>query len=227
MLAMNTVRYGLLLLCMLALPTCALAAPQLPLPKHTRLSVVGEDLVVNGQRMQVYELRSTLTKQQLLDFYVAAWPGDTRLAQLPPWTVLSHPDGNELITVQVQALPGDASFGYIGVANVRMSNPRSKRSDLPLMPGGEVLSEIQAQDLGRVSRTLLLRSAASLEQCLAWYEHYYRRRGWRRIHGEGVATNPRGAATLLMNKSGAELNLVAVSERGQVFVTLVQVDATN
>ncbi len=210
-------------LCVLTMLNPAYAEPALPVPKDTQLSIVGEDMSVNGASMHAYELRSALSARELLDFYAAQWPGETRVSRLAPWTILSHPDGDHLVTVQVQALPGGASFGYVGITNLLEPSLRLRRSDFPRPSGAELITDVQARDQGRRSRTVLLRSEGSLEQNLAWYESHYRRQGWQAIGDPRGKANLPGSRTLLMNKGSGELNLVIASEGSKSVVTVVLV----
>lgn len=206
-------------LMLLAISTHSSAAPELPLPDHTESRIVSENLSLNGVSMRVYDLRSMLEVEQLLDFYADEWAGATRVVRVSPWTILSHPDGDHLVTVQVQPAAGGGSFGYVGISDLLRSDPAIAGPRFPLAPGAELINDIAAEDQGRRSRTVLLRSPASIEQSLAWYEHHYRRQGWQRVAAAADAAP--GGQALLMNKGGSELNLVAVRLRGQSFIVIV------
>lgn len=193
------------------------------LPPALRLETIGEELRVNGVPTRIWAFGSSQTPAELAAHFERQWPGELRRHRMPPWELLSRREGEWLLTVQLRALPGRAGCsGFIAVARAFAPAARRARSDLPLLPRTELLHDIEAEDLGRRSRTRILVSEQSAAQNLDFYRAHFRGQGYAPLGANALTRSARGGA-MVLNRGAGQLDLSAAEHGGHTLIAIVQV----
>ncbi|HVJ63143.1 MAG TPA: hypothetical protein VM555_10585, partial [Tahibacter sp.] len=166
---MNTRTMARLLGAALALfATVAGAKTTFPAPDDAVLTSVGDNMELNGVTMSAWELRSENPPNEVLEFYRRYWAkggpdGGKAYVEnkLGNWTIITHVEGGNVYTAQVQADEGagKGSVALLGISNLpRRADVagRNLAEDFPKPAGSTVQNELVAQDQGVRSTTVLL-----------------------------------------------------------------------
>ncbi len=205
------------------MPACA----DFPVPDGGKLQWVGANLRYNGIPMQIQELVSDMTPQQLIGYYKGRWgrtPPGFHEYEAGDWQVIATIRGTCFFTVQVQAR-GRGSKALLGIS-ARPDNGQVKTpgAGFPVPGGTLVVNDIDHFDGGKTGRTLLLMNSHSTDM----NAHYYRRTlagdGWVPIVDRTVQT-ARGLSHVMVLKRGHhEANLSISPDRAGTSVVVNMVD---
>jgi hypothetical protein len=204
--------------------TSAGAYPALPVPPDTRLSIVADEMVVNGLPMRAYDIRSAMDVRNVADFYAHAWGDDVAESDMPPWLLLSHHKGDYLVTIHLRPHEEGGSGGFVGITRVLASSLRIHRPRFSKPPGSALVNHIESVDRGRQSRTVLLQNDASVAQNIDWYRQHYEREGWQVVGESEALPSAPDSGALLMNRRGGELNLAVTRSQGLSQVVIVVIE---
>lgn len=195
------------------------------LPPETRVEVVGDALRINGLDTRIYRFRSNLDVEAIAAHFNEQWPQRMKRAQSGPWQVLSHRQGDYLVTVQIAGQDMGQTQGFIAATNLFKAaegRVRVRKPDLPLLPRTEVLQDIEADDLGRRSRTLILLSEQSAAQNLEFYRAHFRSQGYAPITA-GALTKGNSGGAMVLNRGNEQLNVAVAEQGGKTVVNIVRV----
>lgn len=209
----------------------AFATPKIPVEDDMTITVVADHMDFNGVQMAGYEVHSRRRLSEVVDFYKSAWKGSVAVSEMQvdpgsgPWTVLSHRDGDYLITIQLQPDEPSGCSGFAAVSDAFSGKQRHQAENFPMPAGSKVINDIAASDPGKHSRTLVLQNNDSVQSNLDFYRAQLQRQGWSEIGNTDEAGLPQqwqGQQALLMNRDGDQINLaVAQSDAGTSTVVIV------
>jgi hypothetical protein len=212
----------------LALPAAASALrvpgrPPLALPARMQIDAVGDALQLQGMATHIWAFRCDAPAAALAQHFAAQWPGQMRRHRTADWDVLSHRDGDWLVTVQMREPAGLGGVqGFIAMAPVFESAAPTSARDLPLMPDTHLVQDIVAEDLGRRSRTRVLLSTRSAAQHLDFYRAHFRREGYRPLADKALTRSARGGA-MVLGRGGEQLDVAVAQDGAQTVIAIVQV----
>jgi hypothetical protein len=139
------------------------AMPDIPVPTGSSVSVLGEQLVVNGLDARLREIRYKGSREQLVSFYKA------RLQRRvdAPTTVQGGKEiiagflGSTYITVIAEDGPGGRSAARVMQTSMTPTARRDHRSGLP--PQSQIHSQVDSQDGDRVSSLVVFSNTHSID----------------------------------------------------------------
>lgn len=226
-----------------ALAACALAAacgpfavaaqepeircPEFPAPPAGRLEWVASNLRYTGIPMQIKELITEQTPQQVIAFYKSQWGGQPPYYHeydVPGWKAIATLRSRCFYTVQVKA-DGKGARALLGVsARPQNGQPPRPGANFPALSGSRVVNDIDHFDHGKTARTLLIMNNYSPEMNVAYYRRALKSDGWVPIVDRSVP-GAKGLSHVLVLKHGHhETNLtIAPAPKGSSIV-VTQVD---
>ncbi len=201
--------------------------PEFPVPDFVKTTMVADDVTYNGVPMRLMEFSSTKPEEALVDFYEAQWGDELRDVTMRPWRVLSHKNGEYLMTVQVTESNEMRVRGNLSIAPMfsgALKADKELGKGFPVMPGSKVLNDIRSNDGGKVSRTLVLGSNRSVRH----HANYYRKRledmGWQEsFHDVPSASDRLKDHNLVLTKGEQRLNMNFAETAGQTYTVAVLV----
>jgi hypothetical protein len=198
-----------------------------------RVSVVSEDMNVNGIDMAVYDILSPRSIDEVIHFFQTAWKGRVAVGHVggtgdhATWTVLSHRDGDMLTTVQLQPQndSGLGSHALVAVSAAFEGRRSQDRDDFPMPGDSKIIDDIRTKDLGRSSRTLVLQNEDSVGYNEAYFRQQLQAQGWVDVaKPEALASQQLESRALLMNRGADEMNLTISRNEGVSTIVVVKVE---
>lgn len=192
-------------------PANAQAGTGAPVPPQTQTAQVAKRIIYNGLDMHATVFQSSLTQQQIVDFYKQQWGKKTVVNTLQASRIVGHLEGDDFITVQVSP-DGAGSKGTIGV--VKLPPTDAPRPDLgkglPQPFGAKVVNDIGYPDDRTPARTVLLVDQLSPSQNGSWFRSHLIADGWKDAGANKCAY---GADHCVMAFSRASSNMMFVAQR--------------
>ncbi len=178
----------LLLLCMSLGQTVLAKRPDFPAPKNAQVSLVGDEMSVNGILSRV---RSFYTKDEVddvADFYRKIWekpamkdaPGFTETYAMLPWILMARIEDKYLMTVQFQPADQGGSWGYLAISPLPKAGqePPAMGKGIPSIRNSKVVSEVKSRDPGQTGRSVIISNEKSISSNVNFYRNYYLNKGW-------------------------------------------------
>jgi hypothetical protein len=188
----------------------ALPCPEFPTPHVGQLQWVAENMRMNGVPMQIKELTTEQTPQQVLAFYKRRW-GD-----VPPYFHEYEVSGMPVIatlrngcfyTVQVQSY-GRGAKALLGISTKPEGGQfKAPGAGFPNMAGSKVLNDIDHFDAGKTGRTILLVNSYSPDANLNFYRRTLADDGWSAVIDRPVEGNKGISHVLVLKRGYHEANL--------------------
>lgn len=219
----------------LAAGSCAIAAaqekaavpcPEFPVPYVGQVQWVAENMRLNGMPMQIKELTTEQTPQQVIAFYKQRWN------DAPPYYHEYEVSGMPVIatlrrgcfyTVQVKP-DGRGSKALLGVTTKpEPGQVKTPGAGFPNMAGSKILNDIDHYDAGKTGRTILLENNYSIDANLNFYRRTLVDDGWSAIIDRPVQ-GAKGVSHVLVLKQGyheANLTISPGPAGTSVLVTFV------
>jgi len=166
--------------------------PQLILPDGTKAVIVADQIDINRMPTRIWQFHSDKTPEQFLAFYREKWTKPPKEG-VPPyiensteaWKIISRPEGDFMIAVQVDAKNSLVSNGMFSIAQIKgkLADKAlvSRLPEYPKMPGSTVLQELTNHDPGKNALTIILENGNSAASNRAYYKKFYESRGWAEI----------------------------------------------
>ena len=201
--------------------------PEMPLPPHSKVAWVGDNMKVNGIPMRIAQFESTVSRTEIVAYYTAHWSqGYQTKPSVRPMgdvTVVGQAHGPYYMTVKVGDRPHDGSAGFISVSQVLGNKIERSAGGLPLMPGAKILSVVESSDPGKVSRELVIAQDAGADSARHYYEGALENAGWRAIQKTGPDQgHPQQAGSLeFYRRDSSELSITVMPARNGRGSTLV------
>ena len=213
-------RHYLLLALLLAGAGHAMACPQ-KIPTGMSAVIVGEDVVVNGMKMQMLQVEGKQKVAPTFDQVEKEWTEAGYLvkrSQAEGWNVLAALSEKCLTTLQLVDKGG--SFGYLAV-NKLDKYAKVRQPKVPLPPGAKVLSTVQSDDDGRKGSTMALAVSQSVQQLTEFYLKRLRDDDWSGVQAQALMGKDRAlAGSTVTGQRGRDRIEVVIVRDGDVKVVI-------
>lgn len=201
--------------------TAAFELQELATPPETTLSWVGKDIVQNGMPMQIIELRSTLSVEEIKAFYRQDWLSYHRVGErssvqrrVGQWDILSTLIDNHNVVVQLKQ-DGGLTTGFLSTHPLDLEPEPSQVSEkFPRKWGTELISSTESNDAGVVATTLVLQNQYTVRENKLFYEAELVRNGWSMAR----STINTGTVVMLFNRSSGALELAMRREDNNTLI---------
>jgi hypothetical protein len=203
---------------------CALAQSASELPPRALSASIGEDIVVNGVAMRATHFQSPASSQDVLEFYRESWhsaiPAEQpREQSLGSWRVIGRQNGPRHETVQIRALPGGGTEGYLAASDSRARPRAPAPSPLRLPLGAQTLSVVESKEGARQATQILARSPLGIALTERWLRTAARLQGFESEHASEEPARSDGSKALFLKRGGEELiSVVQPAGKGSVIV---------
>lgn len=198
--------------------------PEFPYSKNMDVVIVADNMDYNGLEMRAYQFKSKDDEDEIVAFYQSEWGDEMTNVLFGDWRILSHREGDYLMTVQIEQNTMAMTHGTMGITPMfRLVDAGSAHvkklqsgigKDFPTPPKSKIINDIKSDDGGIETRTLLFENSQSVRQNLRFYLRM-QSDGWQVLGGPPENINEVNA--LAMNKGGKKLNLSFVSRDGKTY----------
>lgn len=188
----------------------AVPCPEFPVPHVGQVQWVAENMRMNGMPMQIKELTTEQTPQQVLAFYKQRW------SDAPPYFHEYEVSGMPAIatlrkgcfyTVQVMAY-GRGAKALLGVSTKPDGGQvKTLGAGFPNMAGSTILNDVDHYDTGKTGRTILLTNSYSPDANLNFYRRAMAEDGWSAIMDRPVGGTKGISHVLVLKRGYHEANL--------------------
>lgn len=205
--------------------------PEIPLPKDARLTVVSDQMILNGVEMKSWAINSWMPAEKTVEFYKKTWekptienaPGFVESA-FEGWHIISRLEGDYQITVQLDDSVLQTTKGLVSISKLpALKNPPAIGRGFPKVGEMQFINDIKAVDQNKKSRTIVARTTASVKKSVEHYRRVYKRKGWEEQTHQ-FAYEGQNKFGLLFNKRGKELNLTITRTSDKTDIVAVLVD---
>jgi len=192
------------------------------LPRGMQTDNIGEWMRIDGVETRAWQFHSTDDADAIAGHFAREWNGRIARKKAGGWDILSHRQDDWLATVQTG--PADALGNHRGfIAIARRFAPRERPERHPAaLPDTQLLQDIEAEDQGRRSRTMLLVSDRSAARNLDFYRAHFRTEGFEPLAAGALTKSPDGGGMSLV-RGGEQLDLAIVERDGRSWIAIVQV----
>lgn len=182
----------------------AVPCPEFPIPYIGQAHWVAENMRMNGMPMQIKELTTEQTPQQVIAFYKQRW------SDAPPFFHEYEVGGMPAIATlrsgcfyTVQVMPyGRGAKALLGVSTKPEGGQvKAPGAGFPNMAGSTILNDIDHYDSGKTGRTIVLTNAYSPDANLNFYRRTMADDGWSAIMDRPVGGS-KGISHVLVLKRG-------------------------
>ncbi|MDB6063404.1 MAG: hypothetical protein JWM78_3507 [Verrucomicrobiaceae bacterium] len=201
--------------------------PQLIVPDGTNVVIVSDQIDINRMPTRIWQFHADKKPEQFLAFYRAKWTKPPQEGAPPyiensteEWKIISRPEGDFMIAVQVGAKNPLASDGMVSMAQIKGTLVDkamvARAPEYPKMPGSKVLQELNNHDAGKSALTVILENGNSSSSNRSYYKHFYESRGWTEIGGHSNTSSD--SEVLLLQKGPLETSFTFVSKNAKTQV---------
>jgi len=166
--------------------------PNLILPEGTKAIIVADQIDINRMPTRIWQFHSDKTPEQFLDFYRSNWTRPPKEGAPPyiensteQWKIISRPEGDYMIAVQVDAKNKLVSDGMVSISQMKgrlvEKTLVSRLPEYPKMSGSKVLQELTNHDPEKNALTVIMENGHSAAANRAYYKNFYESRGWTEI----------------------------------------------
>ncbi|MEX2479675.1 MAG: hypothetical protein WD928_02325 [Gammaproteobacteria bacterium] len=174
---------------MLVALDAAARPPDFPAPPRASVSVVADEMRVQGRTMAVRAFLSDDTVEDIVAFYQELWreppaKGAPGVAYEPdaiaPWHLLTRVEDGYVMTVQVQPSNAQGAYGYLALGKLPDpgDGPAPEPPAPPAMDGSRIQSNVASVDPGKKAQTVMLVNTYSLDSNVNFYREHYA--AWRK-----------------------------------------------
>lgn len=181
-----------------------------PFPTGTKLTVVAQQVAMNGTPMSILAMANRLPPAAVLDFYRHRWVVNGHPAyvqyRVGPWQVVAHRGGSCFYTVQVQA-QGSGTEGLVGVSLPGEAQGMPGQPSFPAPSGTKVINDMASNDGGKIGHTWYLGNRETVQQNADFYLRTLVHQGWSRQ----IANHPpmsHGAVAMMFQKGAQTVSIV-------------------
>ncbi len=176
-------------------------------PPETSMTWIGERIEHNGMPMQILQLSSTLTTEQLFKFYRELWQPmhaeneqATMERRAGDWHIISTLLDDHNVVVQLKSESGRTN-GFLSATPLDKQPDQSEITRrFPRQWGTELISSTVSTDGGTRATTLVLKNSHSIESNHDFYTRTLQNNGWTLSH-QNVQMG--GSVMFFDNSSGA------------------------
>jgi hypothetical protein len=200
--------------------------PEFPAPSVGRLEWVAPNLRYSGIPMQIKELVTEQSPQQVIAFYKGQWGGQPPYYHeydVGPWKAIATLRQRCFYTVQVKPEGKGARALLAVTARPQSGLPAQPGAGFPYLSGSRVVNDIDHLDDGKTGRTLLIMNNYSPEMNADYYRRTLRADGWVAI-ADRTVPGARGLSHVLVLKHGhyeTNLTISPATTGSSILVTRV------
>ncbi len=224
---LKTIKISVLaILVSLASPVLA-KLPFVPFPKEVNVSVVGEDIEVNGLPVMAYEFYSKRGTRAVAEFYKSEWSKKESKSdvdqpyletQVPGWTILSRLESGHNITIQIGRETIAGVQVLVGVSPLptllKRGRKQVQKNRVPSLGRADIVSLVESNDGGKKSEVYWIDSKDSVDASFEVYKKYYQDKGYK-VSGKRILDE--------MSKKVDSASLLVVSANERVRIDYVDV----
>jgi hypothetical protein len=202
--------------------------PEFPSPSAGKLEWVAPNMRYSGIPMQIKELVTEQSPQEVIAFYKSKWgahPPYYHEYDVAGWKAIATLRQRCFYTVQVKADGKKGARALLGIS-MRPENGQPPRpgANFPTLSGSRVVNDIDHYDHGKTGRTLMILNDYSPEMNVAYYRRTLKADGWVAIADRSVP-GARGLSHVLVLKHGHhETNLTIAPAAKGTSIVVTQVD---
>ncbi len=206
--------------------------PKFPAPDDAKVSVVSNNMTVQGRNMSVRAFISDDDVETVVEFYQELWaeppvPNAPGFAYEPdaiaPWQLLTRVEDGYVMTVQVQPHAVNGSYGYL--ATGRLPDPGDGPIELPpppAMDGSRVLSNVLSDDAGKDAQTAMLSNDYSVASNVNFYRSRYT--GWRVDIDQPMGNNSLHALSFRRGREQVIVTIQGTSDGSHIVLNSIKHD---
>lgn len=215
---------GYIAVLLLAVAAAQLAASteDLPLPPGVSVSIVGEDMVVNGVPLRAYEYYWAEGEGGLIEEYRRLWRENSDggapaliVSSLGDWSLFSHVEGGLNFSVQYrrEGIKGlRVLLGVSPLPNMMAKKRRALgRSEMQTPPGMKLLSTVRSTDGGRVHETYWLQASGNATKTAMAIDRHFSSRGYKVKQSKTAGFSPSKTPSLITIRAMGDKDLIEFS----------------
>lgn len=188
----------------------AVACPK-TVPVGLMGDTIGQDVVANGLRMSIAQVRSARSVSDEIARIDAVWQGEgykVKRSEAAGWSIVSALSKTCLATLQLKRTGRTGSFGYFAYGNAESGGARSVSSwGVPMPVGASVLSNVASEDTGRKGATIAMTSQEPLQRLTPFLAEGLLRMGWDNVRPHGVINAGTGQVSQLITAQRNRLQI--------------------
>lgn len=215
----------------LASATPGLAAgdwPALAAPENARVVSVAESMKLNGFPTKIRRFSVDASVDDVLQRYRSEW-GKLRVEnEVGPFRVIGRQQGDYYMSVQVRALDAKRAEGYLAITDIRAGyDNRNRPLGYSLPAESSLLSDMEAEDLGRASRHLTLTNRHSVDTNAQFFKDQLAARALHLEREAGTGKDGDPSRTLFFRGAGREAIVVISKRANDTVVVLNTISDSN
>lgn len=223
----------LLVLLMSVTTTAAMADwPTIEPPPGARVETVAEDMHLNGVPMRIKRFTSDMSPRAVADFYQGRW---TAVSKFKPvendvqgWHVIGVQSGDYYLTVQTRSAAPRGSEGYLAVTTLPSLRERPVVDQkFPRLAGSQVLSDMDADDAGKISKTLVLKNNSSVVSNVSYYQSIMPSQDWKQNMSYGGPQHNGDAYAMYFERRKEAANIVVRKDPKGGTVVVINIVSTS
>ena len=197
-------------------------------PDSATIVVVSDGMLVDGIQMKAWELKSTKSLSENIDFFTESWQPKSDVfthKQLNEWEVLNAVIDDVIYTAKLKTVGKSYTFGYIGTSENpknRLQNVNNHLHGFPMPSGTTVMREIKSEDGGKISNTMILDNNLSVKSNLNFYKKYYTKYNW--AIDKAAYTEQLNNGVFMARNGPNNVNITFMRQSGRTFITVVRED---
>lgn len=184
----------------------ALNAVPVPPDAERRISVV--NLLQNGRKLSIANLKSDASIDEVIGFYKAQW-AEPIAESLPgfivdtagDWTIISRPTDKWHQVVQLRS----AESGLVGrISVMELTENVVTGLTLPVPSNAALFSTTSARDFGTDSNTFTVVSKGGKNSLVNFYKNHFENNNWKSARSQELGSN----TLMIFRKSGSRAEIV-------------------
>lgn len=191
-----------------------MTCPPFPLPLRGQAVWVAPDMRLNGIPMQIRQLTTDDSPQQVIGFYKNRWGPDPQRYHeytVGDWQAIATVNGDCFYTVQVKP-DGSGAVALLGVSSPPTGgSPAQPGAGFPALSGSHVVNDIDNFDGPKTARTVVLINTFAPAVNLSFYRDTLGRGGWKTLMDHTVDTQ-KGTAYVMVLKHGVREANVTITQ---------------
>jgi len=212
-------------------PFC-LAAPSqvaLPVPPNATPEIIASDMRFNGAPMQIVQFDS-LDAKETLKYYRKFFEENAKegkFSETPTsgGIMIGALMGERIVNIEIQSQTGEAAKILVSSIEPKLTqSPEKLASDIPRMPGSQVIQHQDSRDGDKKNRFVIMRNKQSIEGNAMYLREHYIGAGWKRDNDDTL--QPAQHRQLQFSKNNNRL-LVDIQRTAPDTVTVIYSEMTE
>jgi hypothetical protein len=138
--------------------------PALPMPQHSQVQSIGEQVVLNGVPMRMHRIVSSKSPTELLRFYQQFLGGRHTKTETPRGVFLARGDDRYFMTVRISTLDNGLSEVLTSVADGQTAKSNKRKPlGFALPAASQLVMDMESVDTGKSARQLIFNNQHSMQ----------------------------------------------------------------